>query len=267
MDPERMSLNKWEMHKALQDLDIAMVHLPDTCVATVEKLSWMLDRYKAVYVKPVGTWGGRQITRILKQNNLYLWQEQGNDPLLLHSEFSLWEQFRKTYENTFCIAQAAAPIRYLKGRPFDLRLLMQRNTDDAWVAAGTVVRVGGKGSIVSNIEISSGEVMDVPALCQRFKLSRVFCQRLEKRLQESGYAICSVLGKYRHFNEVGIDFGLGIDNSLWILEVNTDDTVGAPSHELFAKLPDKKLFREIEARTIAARENMVRIFLEQIFDE
>jgi hypothetical protein len=267
IDPERLSLNKWEMHKALECLNVPKMHLPETSVATADNLIQMLHRCETVYVKPVGTWGGRRITRIQQRKNIYIWQEQGHEPIAFGTESVLREHFKKAYENVFCIVQAAAPIRYLHGRPFDLRLLMQRNIDDEWVVAGTVVRIGGKGAIVSNVGISNGEVIEVRTLCQRLKLSRTFSHQLDKRLKVAGFAICNVLAKYRHFNEVGIDFGLSHDNSLWVIEVNTDDTLGAPSHALFAKLPNKKLYKEIEKRAAAVQANTVRLFLEQVFGE
>lgn len=265
LDPVRMSLDKWEMYKALKDMNVQKVHLPETGIATQENVIRFLNQFEKIYVKPVGTWGGRQIVRVRKQNRNFEWQEQGHAPITFKTEEALRERFTQTYGESPSIVQAAAPIRNLHGRLFDVRLLMQRDVEDEWIQAGTVVRIGGKGSIVSNVEISRGEVVGFGTLCKRIRLSRQARRQLEQRLKQTGLTICKALEEYRHFNEIGIDFGLGNDNTLWIFEVNTDDTIGGPSHELFAKLTDKRLYKEIEARAAAVRDNTLKIFMEQLF--
>lgn len=264
LDPIRMNLNKWEMHKALQYLKIPYVHLPETIIATPQNLTRFLEHQHQVYIKPVGTWGGHKIARITQrpaplkhqvstwqpQNSMYVWQQQGNHPISFATPMELQAHYLFAYSNTFCIAQTAAPIQKFQERPFDVRLLMQRELNNAWTTAGSVVRIGGQGAIVSNIGISQGEVMSFDTLCQKLKLNRTTQRRVERRLKQAGLAICSALAPYRHFNEIGIDFGLGQDHELWVIEVNTDDALGGPSHELFANLPDKRIYHEIEARKV-----------------
>jgi hypothetical protein len=54
--------------------------------------------------------------------------------------------------------------------------------------------------------------------------------------------------KHYEFDEVGIDLGLHKTGSLWLFEVNTNDAMGSPSHELFANLPDKRIYEQMKHR-------------------
>lgn len=305
MDVERMGLNKWQMHRALQKLNVASVRVPATRVATRRTILKLLNCYDQVYIKPVGTWGGTQIARITRegtgaitlfnpsrhpkmivksgaakphvsksrrihssgqpQNSTYLWEQQGLPTITFTTLTQLLHHFISTYAGIQCIVQAAAPVLDFHGRPFDIRLLMQRDSEDLWVAAGSVVRVGGTRSIVSNVGISNGEVLDLRTLCTELKIRPSHRVQLEQRLEHTGFAICTLLEEYRHFNEIGIDFGLAKNRKLWIFEVNTDDAVGGPSHELFAQLPDSKVYDDIEARAARVRLETVRLLFEEFF--
>jgi len=296
LDPKRMGLNKWEMHKALKNFNVPSVRIPETRIATFRNIARLLRRHSQVFIKPVGTWGGQQIARVTRQNSgsitlfkrrphasmpacsrrkpqavmqsqkhVYLWEQQGAAVISFTTQARLNAHLLKTFLPHSCIVQAAAPLLKFQGRPFDIRLLMQRDVEDDWVEAGTVVRIGGPKSIVSNIEISKGEVVDLRTLCTQLRITPTARIRIEQHLRHAGLAICSILEPYRHFNEVGIDFGLAANHGLWIIEVNTDDTLGSPSHELFAHLPDPRVFQEIEARTAQVQSETVRLFLEEFF--
>lgn len=255
---ERMSLNKWEMHKALHDIHLPYVRFPNTLLATADNLITFADRYTHVYVKPVSTWGGHQISRIAKKQtpksdtseikprpHSYVWEQPGQSRLLVPNKAVLLNRFISLYQNTPCIVQRGLPFRRYQGRTFDIRLLLQRDLDETWAIGGTVVRVGGKDSIVSNVEISGGRVLDTRSLYKALNIPISVRKNIERKLNHSGLAICRALDKYHTFDEVGIDFGLDKQNTLWVIEVNTNDALGAPSLDLFKHLPDKHIYRKV----------------------
>jgi len=77
LDDERGYLNKWEMHKALKGRDIGHCKLPATELYNEQALVRLLKRFRKVYVKPVDTWGGCEISFVEHVAGKYLWIPQG----------------------------------------------------------------------------------------------------------------------------------------------------------------------------------------------
>ncbi|UOF89243.1 YheC/YheD family protein [Fodinisporobacter ferrooxydans] len=253
LDPERGFLNKWEMYKALKDENIGPCKLPVTEPFNISALQHMLNRYPSIYVKPAGTWGGRGISRIDIKNDAFLWTLQtalqGNSLQMFESISDLYHALQLAYQDQFCIVQQAAPLVAYEGRPFDIRVHMQRETDENWAYSGSLVRVSGTSAIVSNVEISEGSVLPVEqaaAKVLQYKTPKI--RRLKKSLEQTGFHICRLLDSYRIFNEIGIDLGIDPNGQLWLIEVNTDDAICGPSHDLFAKLEDKTMYNLIQQR-------------------
>ncbi|MCL6452801.1 MAG: YheC/YheD family protein [Alicyclobacillus sp.] len=265
LDPERQSLNKWEMHKVLQALAIPGVHVPETRLLTRRNVQQLLAKYGGVYVKPTDTWGGQRVSRITGTEGGYAWTLQGASAVEWRTFPDLWRALQERYAPSRTIVQAAAPILSVHGRPCDVRLLLQREVDCNWVCAGAVARVGGNGSIVSNVEVSHGEVLGVPDLCDRLDIPGALRASLEARMERAGLEISTLLDPFRSFNEIGIDFGVAKRGVLWIIEVNTDDALGGPSHELFAHLPDTSVYEAIQARAARVRATTAEWLLEGLF--
>lgn len=266
LDPLRKSLNKWEMHKALQEMKLSHANLPETQLGSIDTIVSFIHRHPQIFLKPLGTWGGQQISRVTRQDaSAFLCETTGSLCRTFATEPDLLTYVTALYTETPYIVQQAAPLRKLHGRTFDIRLLLQRDLDDTWIPAGSVVRVGGADSFVSNVEISGGKVIDTDRLFPALRIKGEAKSRIVHNLSQCGLAICNALNQYYAFDEVGIDFGLGTGNGLWIIEVNTNDALGGPSHELFRQLPNDKLYREISDRFAARNAETVRLLFEELF--
>ncbi|QQE78745.1 YheC/YheD family protein [Alicyclobacillus sp. SO9] len=274
LDVQRQGLNKWEMHKALLNglsnkTDCSSFRIPETKLGTPGNLADMLRNHQTVFIKPVNAWGGSGITRVDVDTShpvLYRWHKQGDKQVLhIDSVGKVIERFLSSYTAQPVIVQAGAPLATLDERPFDIRVLMQRNDEEDWVYSGAVGRVGGAGSVVSNIALSRGHVMDLKELCHELNCKQKVQQTLSENLQETGYAIAKIVEQYRDFFDIGIDVGLSSNKSLWLIEVNTDDALGGPSHELFAQLPNRDLYDEIQNRHRATRNRRGQALLRELF--
>lgn len=269
LDPERGSLNKWEMYKALRSQDIGPCRLPFTVPWHPQTLSQLLDRYHQLYLKPVDTWGGQGISLIAKSDHGYRWTPQGAAPRHFPSKSALCAELAQVYPIHRAVAQQAAPLLRVDGRVFDIRVLMQREVDDRWVFAGSLCRVAGDDSIVSNVGASQGTVRPVTdvlakALPKKNRSPRNI-RLILNRLEQCSGKICAVLDRYRYFHEAGLDFGVDPLGRLWLIEVNTDDALGGPSHELFAELPDRTLYEEIQQRTERHKQQTIAWVLGALF--
>lgn len=252
LDPERGYLNKWEMYRALEGRNIGDCLMPFTALWHPQTLPNLLGRFHQLYMKPLGSWGGQGICVLSASDQVVRWSPQGGTSRTFPSVRALTAHLASIYAPGSAIVQQAAPLLHCKGRVFDIRVLMQRDLDDAWITAGMLCRVAGSDAVVSNVAVSQGSVRPLAstlrqALPKRLKSARNI-QRIRDALDASGHQICTHIAPYRHFLEVGIDYGVDELGRLWLIEVNTDDALGGPSHELFAQLPDQKTYRQIQQR-------------------
>lgn len=268
LDTKRQFLNKWEMYHALRFDPVADLHLPKTRLLTFSSLRTMLARWQHVYIKPVETWGGSQISKISKAKKGWIVYTQNSPPNSFLDIEKLGGFILNMYENQKTIIQRMAPVAMFEHRPLDIRILMQRNNLEKWLFSGMLARIGGKHSIVSNIEISHGQVLPVSHVLQKILVPNTLYQRQQtiKKLKKTAKNICTVLDTYTCFNEVGIDYGIQKNGRLWLFEVNTNDTLGSPSHELFAKLPDQRIYRKIEQRTAVRNTFLIKQLLSPLFE-
>ena len=70
LDPNREFINKWEMYKLLLRHSIKNVQIPDTKLFSRESLSSMLIEYPLLYIKPIASWGGKDISTIQTKREL-----------------------------------------------------------------------------------------------------------------------------------------------------------------------------------------------------
>ncbi|WP_223204179.1 YheC/YheD family protein [Alicyclobacillus suci] len=259
-----MFLDKWQMylaltHDAIQGLRIPYTLLLNQCTAT------RLEGHSAWYIKPVDTWGGHQIARC-EQSGEHSWTllHQTGRTLYYRRTQALLEHLYMLYHPLTTIVQQAAPVVTWQGRPFDIRVLCQRQSD-GWLIAGTLARVAQTNSIVSNIGTGRGEVHQTRDILRELYPKAVKQRRIQNKLKQVSLKICQVLDTYAPFDEVGIDYGLGAEGQVWLFEVNTNDRLGGPSHQLFTQLPDKTVYEQIEARAAERRRQWLSTLLRDLF--
>lgn len=264
LDAERGFLNKWEMYKALAGESIGPCRLPDTVLYREAALASMLMKYGKVYIKTVSGWGGHAVSVLEARRGVYRWLRQGQTALRSRNLRLLAKLISAYYHNQICIIQQAAPLARFQDRPFDIRVHMQRDVSDEWIYAGELVRLGGTHAIVSNVDISRGKVLPMDTVLPSLHL-RYGPEQIRWRLQKVGASIANVLNPYRDFRDIGIDIGISHQGQLWLIEVNTDDAQGAPSYELFAKLPDKQIYEQIKQRDAERNAQIVQSILQELF--
>ncbi|WP_235439839.1 YheC/YheD family protein [Paenibacillus sp. DMB20] len=107
-----------------------------------------------------------------------------------------------------------------EGKPFDVRVLVQKNAKGRWMTTGMALRQGPAEGKTSNLHGGGKAVPVLPFLATQFGspasaeilacLERL--SRLVPPLLESGFG---------RLGELGIDFGVDRDGKVWLLEVNS----------------------------------------------
>lgn len=259
LDSERAGFDKWQIYKLIRGEKIGHCRIPETKRLTARNLKRYLDEFERVYVKPIGTWGGANISMIERSGTSIFWTVQGE--LATPSDL---DEILQHYDGIPTIVQQAIPALLYHECPFDIRVHMQRDVDESWVYAGELVRVGGPG-IVSNVEISKGSVLPLSSvMCELFAIDQAKFDGLQRRLTEIGYGTCKLFDPYSQIEEVGIDLAMDASQKLWLIEINTNDALGAPSHELFRYLPNQIMYDKIRQRASARTMNTLELLFEMM---
>ena len=83
LDPSREFINKWEMYKLLLHHSIKDIQIPETKLLSKEALSSLLSKYPLLYIKPIASWGGKDISTIQQNGNSFVWTIQGQRAAIL----------------------------------------------------------------------------------------------------------------------------------------------------------------------------------------
>jgi glutathione synthase/RimK-type ligase-like ATP-grasp enzyme len=234
--------DKWEKYKYMNENEPLRAHLPETRMMTRRNLWEMLEKYKHVIVKPV--WGSRgkgviQVSLI------------GEDEYELHYE-----------RKKFALQGKADTVRYLKskmrsasymvqrrvsrptinGCPFDMSVIIQRKRKSSeWRVTAKVIKVAGKGYIVSNNTRSKGRLLHFKNGIRKSSVNHLSADKLEADIDriaiQSARRLSSLFPGHRIY---GLDMGPDRKGQVWIIEANL-----YPAKSHFLKLKDRKMYRRI----------------------
>jgi glutathione synthase/RimK-type ligase-like ATP-grasp enzyme len=217
-------------------------YIPETRKASDQSIRDMLEHHRMVYVKPnVGT-GGHGIVKAELDHS----HDRPRYQFTYKSKterFSTYEDFYKSLRKiigrrTYIVQKGVRMLKYKK-RPFDIRVMVQKNESGAWEHTGTIGRLAHPNRIVTNYH-SGGTPLPLRKLLRR-RLSSKELRMLEKQLASLSLQVASLMQDgYPKVKELGVDVGLDKERTPWIFEVNT-----RPDPFIFLKLGKPEVFQRI----------------------
>jgi len=234
----RYGNNKMGKYRALSRDKALARHLPPTKLATLNNIRGMLKRYSAVYLKPSHGTGGNGIFKLSRTKDGYLLRSGTRSRSFASLEGAYAAYNRSKAKKVYLVQMGISLLSY-KNRPFDLRIMVQRNPRRAWEATGIVGRLAKPRKIVTNYH-SGGRPMPADVLLAS-AIPAGKRAGYRARLQALGLRIGRHMsGYFPGFRAYGVD--VGIDRSLkpWIIEVNS-----RPDKSIFNALADKRMYRKI----------------------
>lgn len=189
-----------------------------------ERFSQFLQRFETLYIKPAQGKAGKGIMQIKKEGGGYrLTYVTGKASELKHYRTNHLETLYKkinslTKERPYLLQQGVHLVRY-QGRPFDLRMLVQKNGSGRWDVTGLGIRVAGANGITTHVPRggSIGKPGDI--------FPRVFASRAKDVYKRAlDLAVLAAEGIERqsglHLGEISIDLGIDRDLNMWLFEAN-----------------------------------------------
>ncbi|WP_310551767.1 YheC/YheD family protein [Paenibacillus glufosinatiresistens] len=258
--------SKWAKTRALMASASLAPYIPDTRKYEFSTLQEMLGLYRTVYIKPDrGTYGAgvmraewRRITvsqsasspssdsghEGFEERDLYLLR-YGTSTETHSTVQTLHAAIQGRIRERLYLVQKGIDLLHSGGRPFDLRVLAQKNPEGFWETTGMLARVAAPMKIVTNYH-NGGRIRSVRPLLEE-QMTGGEARDLRMRLEQLGVSFGRQLEQsFPGIKEIGLDVAIDGRHDFWVLEVNT-----LPSLVVFKTFRDKSIYRRIRRYAIA----------------
>ncbi|PWA08530.1 hypothetical protein DCC39_14730 [Pueribacillus theae] len=234
--------NKWQVHLALQNDPFLSQYLPDTALlSSSEEAIEKLLHERQLVLKPDRGAQGKGIIFLKMTGSKVEVQTHigGSTKTASYSIDRLNQWVHRILEQNQYIAQSFLELKNEENKPFDARVLVQKNRKGMWQEYGRGIRTGRIGSLVSNIH-NGGKI--VPFASWQSKQEPFIQKKIEKQMEEMIQKLPYVLE--RHFGrlyEIGIDIGIDQNGKCWLLEANSK-----PGHQIIVKTEREAVYKVYE---------------------
>ncbi|MBO8158427.1 YheC/YheD family protein [Thermosyntropha sp.] len=219
-------LDKWEAYKILAQNPALESHLPDTRFVFdfTRQIDIMLNKYEAVYLKPICGEQGKNIIKVIKpkKKGIYEYyyscdkrQFKGKATSINELYFSL----KNVIGNRRYIVQERIKLIKWQNKIVDVRVLVQKGYGNRWEITGIACRIGNNGSITSNLS-SGGTAKRLEDILKLYFNNQKMEQILSKIKFVSLKSAETLENKIGICAEMGIDLGIDRQGKVWFIEAN-----------------------------------------------
>ncbi|MGQ8873446.1 YheC/YheD family protein [Paenibacillus sp. TSA_86.1] len=229
--------DKWLQYRALSSVPKLTRRLPETLLLEKETLHHMLLQHSSVVLKPCDGRYGRDIIFIRRLKNGTYQIQNENNTITMQNRDELQNWFDQVDKDREYIIQQRLYLARIQQRPFDLRIMVQRQTaaPSAWKVTGSYAKVASRGYLVTNVTNRT-----IPAL-KALQLARIGGRKL--LLQAERTVLLAAKGLEVHYpdlRQIGFDIGIDKKGRVWIIEGNY-----RPDLRPFRRLKDSSMYRRI----------------------
>lgn len=187
----------------------------------------MIKQKPYLYLKPEDGKAGQGIMRVRYQKNKslpYRIQIQNNKTSTTYKAASLERLWNRVYQETkgsSYLIQQGIELAQVHGRPFDLRILVQKNESGQWAITGVGARMAGARSITTHVP-RGGTIEDPEKLLPMVfgpDRSEIILGEVKKAAIHIARQIEKSSG-YPH-GEMSMDLGIDTEGVLWFFEANS----------------------------------------------
>ncbi|UHA72418.1 YheC/YheD family endospore coat-associated protein [Paenibacillus sp. 481] len=219
--------NKWHLFEWLKKSRTTKQFIPSTQrLTTPIHLGKMLHKHPFLFLKPESGKAGVGImtlrvnpTKALKFR-LKIQDKKKNVSYKCATITKLWTRIRKQASQHNYIVQQGILLASIDRRPFDLRVLVQKNGKGQWDITGVGARVAGSLSITTHVP-RGGSIDDPEKL-----LTSIFgieqSKRILIRTKNAALIIARQIerGSGQTLGEMSMDLGVDASGGIWFFEAN-----------------------------------------------
>lgn len=214
--------NKWDLYEYLNRNPKVANYIPETKkLQSYKEFSEMLNKHSLLYLKPISGKAGKGIMTVETVNGDYVLKVRNGNALIAKSfttPAQLWSQIKQK-ANANYVVQQGIPLPTFEGRPFDIRVLVQKDDTGNWKLSGVGIRVAGKGGITTHVP--RGGSIASPQEVLKGSMGESEYEKFMIRLNKSVLDLAASLEERFHsLGEASMDIGLSKDGKLWFFEAN-----------------------------------------------
>lgn len=214
--------NKWAIYEALATSSLSP-YTPETSIARDGKMIIsLLEKWKKVVLKPAFGSGGAGIYSLEKTGRKFIISSDhgGNlvqKPFQTVTETEEW--LNRLFSKREYLIQPYLELTDTENRPFDIRVLLQKDMTGAWTVRGKGIRRGSSGGILSNLS-AGGDILlfEDYADTLDIRTKKFILHELEEILSKLPEILEASFPK---LFELGVDIGVSKENALWVLDTNS----------------------------------------------
>lgn len=187
----------------------------------------MMKRKPYLYLKPEDGKAGQGIMRVRYQKSKslpYRIQIQNNKNSTTYKAASLERLWNRVYQETkgsSYLIQQGIELAQVHGRPFDLRILVQKNESGLWAVTGVGARMAGAKSITTHVP--RGGTIEDPEKLLPIVFGQERSDAILSEVKKAAVHIARQIEKSSGHPHGEMSMDLGIDNEgvLWFFEANS----------------------------------------------
>lgn len=218
-------LNKAMLNRALGRHSQLARHMPATApLRDSAGLYRFFSRHGRVYLKAAGGSLGNHIMELANTPTgrwrlRYNYGHNRTRTAYFHSWAGVWDMVARLTRGRVFLMQQAIPLARADGRPFDLRLLVQKQPDGRWQFTGGAARVAGRGQITTHVPRGGRRMAMATALEKAFgDDADALTEQVARLTEQAATALEQSL--QRKFVELSLDVGVDHRGHSWIFELN-----------------------------------------------
>lgn len=218
--------NKWETWETLSPCPLLKEHIPHTKkLDNLETLDEMLKLHQIVYLKQMKGCKGKGIIKAEKTEEGYKFTYRLKGTITI-SDSQEAENFIKELNEgnkrgDYYIVQQSIIVKKYQERPFDFRVVMQKDKAKQWGSSGIIARFGKRKSIATNFLLSGYALPIHDALKKVFKMTEKEIFLKEQEIVSICMEACRVLeNTIGNYGDLGIDVIMDSNKNVWVLEIN-----------------------------------------------
>lgn len=221
--------NKWTLYEWLEKSNNTNIYVPDTQKLTSSRsIANILKQHSILYLKPESGKAGKGIMKVQRSKKnkrlpyvLTIQEKKISQKFRYPTIRLMWSRIKEYIADEDYILQQGIRLVRSNGSPFDLRVLVQKNSQGLWRITGIGARVAGRLSITTHVP--RGGSIDDPLKLLNSAFGKSEGRQLLRRLRKAALLMTRQIERScgHALGEMSMDLGVDTLGNIWFFEANS----------------------------------------------